>query len=74
MRKFGVTTIYVVVTDLRQPWYKFCTHLETKYCMKQLFIIVVLFHNKISEVKALWGTVNNLKVVINVMSKKTRKK
>ena len=32
MRKFGDTNIYVVVTDLRQPRYKYCTHLDTKYC------------------------------------------
>ena len=41
--------------------------------MKQLFIIVVLFHDKINKVKALWGTVNHLKVEINIM-KKNRKK
>ena len=38
--------------------------------MKQLFIIVVLFHDKINEVKALWGTVDHLEVEIKVMSKK----
>ena len=67
MRKFEDTKIYVVVADLRQPQYKYCTHLDTKYCMKQLFIIVVLFNVKINEVKAFWGTVNHLKVEINVM-------
>ena len=37
--------------------------------MKQLFIIVVLFHDKINKVKAMWGTVNHLKVEINIMKK-----
>ena len=41
--------------------------------MKFFFIIVALFHDKINEVKALWGTVNHLKVEINVMSKKLEK-
>ena len=67
MRKFGDTNIYVVVTDFRQPRYKYCTHLDTKYCKKQLCIIVVLFHGKINEVKVLWGIVNHLKVEINII-------
>ena len=41
--------------------------------MKQLFIIVVLFHDKINKVKALWGTVNHLKVYINIMKKTSKK-